>query len=279
MTPTLNAASYLRRALESVRDQTYPSVEHLVVDGGSSDGTLAIAAEFAGVRTIGEPGRRQSEAVNLGVHQARGDIIVVLNADDVLEPHAVATLVAALEDAPDSVAAYGQAHHIDDAGNVVATYPTRAFSREGLAEACYICQPASAVRRDAYLAIGGMDPSLDVALDYDFWIRLSQIGDFTAVDDLLAASRMHRGNKTMARRGEMYREVVRVLRAHFDYVPYTWTYGYANWLIERGDQFFTPPRWSKAAVALSLPLGVWLNPQQPRRYLRDWYGHRDRGRH
>ena len=164
--------------------------------------------------------------------------------------------------------------HVDEAGTIIAPYPTLPFDRNALAEGCYICQPASAVRRAAFLDLGGMDPRLEVALDYDFWIRLSRAGRFVYVPDVLASSRMHRKNKTLARRGDMYREVVGVLRKQFGYVPYSWSYAYANWLVERRDQFFAAPRRNRLSVALALALGLGLNPQRPLRYVRDWYEHR-----
>jgi glycosyltransferase involved in cell wall biosynthesis len=249
-------------------------MEHVVVDGGSRDETLTIVAEFPAVRMIRAPGLGQSASVNRGVADARGEIVVVLNADDTLRPNAVATLVEALGEAPNAVAAYGDAIHIDERGQEIGLYPTLPFDRAALLEGCYICQPASAVRRSAFLAAGGLDAELEVALDYDFWIRLARSGDFIRVDGVLAASRMHRSNKTLARRGDLYREVVRILRTQFGYVPYSWCYGYANWLLDHGDQFFTPPRRPKTSVALTLLLGLRLNARQPLRFLRDWYGHR-----
>lgn len=263
--------------IASVHAQTYPQIEHIIVDGGSHDATLAIA-EAAGSRVIVAPGLRQAAAVNRGVEEATGEIVIVLNADDTLAPDATQTLVDALARTSGAVAAYGDAVHIDETGALIGPYPTLPFDRDGLLERCYICQPASAVRRAAFLAIGGMDPELDVALDYDFWIRLARAGDFVRVDGNLAAARMHRQAKTLARRGDLYREVLRVLRHHFGYVPYTWIYGYANWLIARDDQFFAPLRQQKASVALALPLGLGVNARRPLRFLRDWYGHRGRRR-
>ena len=123
-----------------------------------------------------------------------------------------------------------------------------------------------------------MDERLDFAMDYDFWIRLARGGEFVKIDDLVAGSRMHRGNKTLALRGEVHREVVRVLRAHYGYVPYPWAYAYASWLLDKNDQFFDAPRSTPAAVLFSLALGLKLNPRHPFRYFGDWYAHRAVGR-
>jgi GT2 family glycosyltransferase len=199
------------------------------------------------------------------VSETRGAAIVVLNADDLLHSGAVAALVAGLTESPDALAVYGEAVHIADDGRVLGRYPSRPFEPGALLESCYICQPAAAVRRSAFDAIGGMNPAFDVAMDYDFWIRLAERGPL-------------RHNKTLARRGEVHREVARILRAHYGYVPYGWTYAYASWLLNRHDQFFEEPRAKLRAVLLSLPLGIARNPRHPFRYLGDWYAHRSLGR-
>lgn len=261
-----------------MRAQTHADLEHIVVDGGSTDGTQALVREAGFARLIEAPGLGQAAAVNLGVEAARGDVIVVLNADDVLYPSALRDLVEALRADPAAVVAYGDAQHIDEHGAPISPYPTRPFDRGALAESCYICEPAAAIRREAFLGAGGMNARLDFALDYDLWIRLSRSGNFRKVDAVVAGSRMHPGAKTLARRAEVYREVIPLLRAHFGYVPYTWTFAYASWLLDRGDQFFAPPRRPRLAVLFSLALGLALNPRRPFAYLRDWYGHRAAGR-
>jgi GT2 family glycosyltransferase len=202
----------------------------------------------------------------------------VLNADDVLYRGGVAALAGALARDPQAVAAYGEAHHIGSNDDVLGLYPTRPFDPAALREGCYICHPASAVRRAAFEAAGGLDERLDYAMDYDLWIRLARVGRFTKIDDVVAGSRMHRDNKTLARRGEVHREVVRILRAHYGYVPYAWAFAYASWLVDKNDQFFDAPRSRVRAVLLSLGLGLTLNPRHPVQYLGDWYAHRAVGR-
>jgi GT2 family glycosyltransferase len=212
------------------------------------------------------------------VAEAHGDVVIILNADDILYPGAVAALVAGLERAPEAVAVYGEALHIADDDGVIEHYPTRPFDRGALRESCYICQPASAVWRKAFDAVGGMDPRLDFAMDYDFWIRLAQHGDFIKIGDIVAGSRMHRDNKTLGRRGDVHREVVRVLRRHYDYVPYAWAYAYASWMLDKSDQYFDAPRQTPAAVLFSLGLGLKLNPRHPLQFFGDWYAHRSASR-
>src|SRR5690242_19457333 len=96
VTPSLNQARWLREAIESVRAQDYPHVEHVVVDGGSTDGTLEILREYDHLRWVSEPDRGQSHALNKGFQLATGEIFGWLNADDAYPPIAVSEAVAAL---------------------------------------------------------------------------------------------------------------------------------------------------------------------------------------
>ena len=232
----------------------------------------------SGARLVVVPGLGQAASVNRGVAETRGDAILILNADDILYPDGVAALVAGFARAPGALAVYGEAVHIGDDDAVIERYPTQPFDRDALSESCYICQPAAAVRRTAFDAVGGMTAELDFAMDYDFWIRLARRGDFAKVDTLVAASRMHRDNKPLARRGDVHREVIRVLRHHYGYVPYGWAYAYASWLLDHNDQYFDAPRAKRSAVLFSLGLGLTLNPRRPLRYFGDWYAHRAVGR-
>jgi glycosyltransferase involved in cell wall biosynthesis len=234
---------------------------------------LALAIR-SGARVIQIPGMRQASAINRGVQEARGEFVIVLNADDVLYPGAASRLAQALTTDTELAAVYGDAVHVAADGSFISTYPTQAFSSAALNESCIICHPAAAVRRSAFLQIGGLDERLDVVMDYDFWIRLSRAHRMDKIDGVLAASRMHRNNKTLSRRGDGFREVRRTLLAHFGYIPYTWAFAYTMWLMGDADPFFAPARPTRAAVAASLAIGILLNWRHPARYAADWYSHR-----
>jgi glycosyltransferase involved in cell wall biosynthesis len=223
------------------------------------------------------PGLRQAAAINRGVEAAHGDIIIVLNADDVLYPGAVSVLVRALVDNPDVAAVYADAVHIDALGHVISPYPTQPFSLLALNESCIICHPASAVRRSVFREAGGFDTSLDVIVDYEFWIRLAQKSAIGKIDGLIAGSRMHPDNKTLGRRGDGFREVRRTLLRYFGFIPYTWSFAYTAWLLGDTDPFFAPARPSRLVVIASLAVGVALNWRRPGRYVRDWFAHRSAG--
>jgi glycosyltransferase involved in cell wall biosynthesis len=268
----MNAARFLEETLRSI-DAQGDDIEHIVIDGGSSDGTLEIASRFAHVRVLTGRDTGQADALNRGLAEARAPIVAVVNGDDILYPGAARLALGELERRPQVDAVFGDAMHIDTAGAVIGPYPTSDPSPEGFALGCHICQPAAFVRLDAARAIG-YDVTLQVAMDYDFWIRFARAYRLARIPGVLAGSRMYRENKTFSQRGAVYRETLRVLKRHFGYVPYGWTYGYTDWLVDRSDQFFTAPKKTPLKVLLSLFVGIAVNLGQPWRAACDWWSHR-----
>ena len=116
ITPSMNAAATLQETLDSVRDQGYPDVEHIVVDGGSTDGTLELLESASGVRWVSEPDDGRVDAANKGLAMASGDVVAWLNADDRYEPGALTAVGEALARNPAAVWVTGYCRIIDDAG-------------------------------------------------------------------------------------------------------------------------------------------------------------------
>ncbi len=109
ITPTFNRAAYIREALESVLAQDYPEFEHIIVDGGSSDGTLEILQQYPHLRWISEPDNGMYDAINKGIHLAKGDVIGLLNSDDLYEPKVFAEVMRRFDEKPDLEAVVGGA--------------------------------------------------------------------------------------------------------------------------------------------------------------------------
>lgn len=213
VTPSLNQARYLREAIESVRAQTYPDVEHIVVDGGSTDGTLEILEGYDGLRWISEADRGQSHALNKGFALARGSILGWLNSDDAYEPHAVAEGVAALQSTGAALVYADVTRVNDDHVNPrrIRSRPTFDLWTE-LNLGCGIYSPAVFFTREAFDAVGGIDEGLHLTMDYDLWLRIGKRFPVRHVDAVWAVQRLHGAAKTETR--DFWPERLAVSRRH-----------------------------------------------------------------
>ena len=271
VTPNLDTARFLPETVESVLSQDYPHIDYLVMDGGSRDGSLDLLRGYGDrLRFVSGPDGGQADAVNRGFALTRGEIFSFLNADDTYRRGAVAAAVRALERSPAAGVVYGEADYVDERGAVVRPYPTEPFGAGRLAQECYICQPATFVRRREWAAAGGLDAQLQFAFDYDLWIRLARRTPFVYLERTLAASRMHRENKTLGSRGAHYREAIAVLKRHYGRVPMRWLVDYAAHLVDGVDQFYEPSHIGRRARGLALALALRHHPRNPVRTLRDW---------
>jgi glycosyltransferase involved in cell wall biosynthesis len=267
VTPCFNAAKFVEETIQSVLAQDYSRIEYIVIDGGSTDGTVDILKRYGQrLRWISEPDRGAADAINRGFAMSRGEIFAYLNADDLYLPGAVSTAVRSFE----ADAVYGGAWWINEAGERLAAYPVRDFDLELLARECFICQPASFVRREAFENVGGMDPELSLTFDYEFWMRLAKTYEIRRIDGILASSRMHRTNKSLGQRAGVFRETFRILRRHYGYVPFQWIYAYLCYRADGRDQFFEPFQPSVLRYLESLPKGLTENPSAMGRYFAEW---------
>jgi glycosyltransferase involved in cell wall biosynthesis len=267
VTPSYNRAEFLEETIQSVLSQDYPDIEYIVMDACSTDNTQEILERYRGRLTfISAPDRGTADAINRGFSRSGGEVLAWLSADDTYLPGAVTKAVHALSSDPTISAVYGQAWLVDRAGKPLRRYPTQPPSC--LAQECCICQPACFMRRPAVEAAGNLDVNLQVAFDYDLWMRLP--GKLVGLDDYLATSRMHADNKTIRMRKMVYKESIQALSRHYGYVPFQWIHSYACYLVDGRDQFYAPLRPSMSKFALSLPIGLWVNHKQMGRYWREY---------
>ena len=117
MTPSYNRVAMIGRALESVAAQTAVEVDHIVVDGGSTDGTLEVLASYPELRVISEPDEGIYDGLNKGIAAADGDVVALLNSDDWFEPGAFAAVAAAFAAAPKAQIVSGKARFLKDPGD------------------------------------------------------------------------------------------------------------------------------------------------------------------
>ena len=213
ITPSFNQAPFLEQTILSVLDQDDCDIEHLVVDGGSTDGSVDMIRRYAHRLTwwVSEKDSGQAEAVNKGAARAHGEIIAWLNSDDTYLPGAVRAAVDVFKSHPDVVMVYGDMLAVEEHGYVINTLHYRPLSLEDLLCFQIIGQPAVFMRRDAFVKSGGLEPTLHFLLDHQLWIKLAAQGEILHVDETWATARYHAQAKNRAKAAEFGREAFRIL--------------------------------------------------------------------
>ena len=202
LTPSFNQGRWLADNLRSVACQTYPNIEQIVMDGGSSDETLSLL-ESAGrhVSWRSEPDRGQSHALNKAFAQAEGDIIGWLNSDDAyFRPDVLQTVVDCFVRYPEADVVYGHAALVNADGLILQMIWVPKFSYGLLRLFNYMYQPAVFLRRSA-LDNTIVDESYDSFMDRELWLRLGRDHRFQRVNKVLAIDRHYPARKSNARPG------------------------------------------------------------------------------
>jgi len=231
ITPTLNQADTITETIESVAAQDYPHFEHIVVDGGSTDGALEILGQYPHLRWISEPDRGQSDAINKGIAMSSGDVVAYLNSDDVYRPGALQIVAEAFAARPACGVVIGDCEILDADSQVQGLYKARLERREDLLRywewgtGFCIPQPAVFVRRELFEQVGGFREHLHLAMDYEMWLRLAARTEFRVVSKTLAGFRVAPNTKTRRQRYAMTLEAYRVSRGFTHLVPWEQRFG------------------------------------------------------
>ncbi|HVF25656.1 MAG TPA: glycosyltransferase family 2 protein [Anaerolineales bacterium] len=213
VTPSYNQARYLETTIQSVLAQDYARIEYIVVDGGSTDGSVELIKNHQSrlAYWVSEKDNGQAEAINKGLARASGEILAWLNSDDYYLLNAISAAVKIFEENPDVAMLYGEMLAVDEHGQTINLLKYKQLNLEDLLCFQIIGQPAVFFRRAAYEKTGGLDPTFHFLLDHHFWIRLAQQGRILHVPQTWAAARYHAEAKNRAKAAEFGREAFRIL--------------------------------------------------------------------
>lgn len=214
VTPSLNQGAFIAETIKSVLAQDYPKLEHIVVDGGSTDDTLDVLRSFPHLRWISEPDAGQADAVNKGFRMANGEIFGWLNSDDLYLPGAISTAVAVLLETGAGLV-HGSWRQIDAANGSWRDVQVVPFDlRQQLEYANLVAQPGALFTREAFESVGGLDPSYRYAMDYELWLKIGARFDVRHVEQVLGAYRYHTESKSVAEPDGFVAETMRAARSH-----------------------------------------------------------------
>lgn len=232
--PSLNQSAYLRQAIDSVLSQDWPAIELVIMDGGSTDGSVEYLSTLRDTTQTritwhSDPDDGPAQAINDGMALTTGDIVAWLNADDLLLPGAVSRTADALATHEGWLLVYGRGEHIDERGRTLGPYPTLppTVGPQAFRDGCFICQPTVFFRRDLLDALGErelLDTGLKAAFDMDLWLRVflkfkDRVG---FIDTLQARSRLHPACITRRLQTTAALEALGLVSRHLDSTPLHW---------------------------------------------------------
>ncbi len=223
VTPSLNQGAYIEETIRSVADQGYPDFEHIVVDGGSTDGTLDVLRKHPHLRWTSEPDSGRTEAVNKGFSRARGQIIGWLSSDDCYAPGVFNAVAAFFEANPDCAALIGRAEVVDGEGRRLFIQEEPApegFTRKGIIRFWKhgtLPQPSLFFRKKALEEVGLLDESLKSYMDFDFMIRLAGRFAIHRREEVFSRIRLHldAGSVVDIAEGTLVPQLARISRRHW----------------------------------------------------------------
>jgi glycosyltransferase involved in cell wall biosynthesis len=226
VTATLNRKDYLPRCIEGVAGQSYLNKEHIIVDGGSNDGTVELlksyAQKYSHVRWLSEKDNGISSALNKAMAMASGEIIGVNGDDDFYVPGVFEIVAAEFERDPGLGVVAGNCDHINNDNELMMTGKAGFTSRRDLIEfwrhwgrAVFLPAPSTFFRKDVVARVGGFDEADRYAMDYHHWIKITKEFRVKAIDRVFAKFRCDEGTVSFSRNREQLAEMYEISQKYW----------------------------------------------------------------
>ncbi len=194
VTPSLNQGAFIEETILCIKNQCYSNIEHIIVDGGSTDNTLDIIKKYEGtynMKWISEPDSGMYEAINKGIRKARGEILTYLNADDLYLHWTISVVVEYLNQHREVDLVYGDLinMNVETQRNTLWFYPK--FSLSFLLKRGTLGQPTVFFRKSVVEKVGLFDESLKLVGDCEYWMRVGKQCKVSKIEEFLAIARDH----------------------------------------------------------------------------------------
>ncbi|MFI5222258.1 MAG: glycosyltransferase family 2 protein [Bacteroidia bacterium] len=223
VTPSLNQAQFLEETILSVLEQSYKNIEYIIIDGGSTDGSVELIKKYSNRIKfwVSEKDNGQTHAINKGFERCEGEFFAYLNSDDVLEKNAVEKIVAAFSINPETPVVYGQCSIIDSKGKIISPpegepVEPKWMLKNGMLPKIF--QPACFFNKKFLVRKPLFREDLKYVMDYELLLHLLQNNSPVFIPTPIARYRQHLQSKTSAQPKLMYKEKLKVRKEYGDLV-------------------------------------------------------------